>query len=47
MRLTTKGQVTLPDFFIGAPAAVSGLTLLTRDGRRYRSYFPKLHIVAP
>jgi predicted nucleic acid-binding protein len=37
----------LPDFFIGAHAAVSDLTLLTRDARRYRSDFPKLRIVAP
>jgi predicted nucleic acid-binding protein len=37
----------LPDFFIGAHAAVAGLTLLTRDARRYRSYFPKLKIIAP
>ncbi len=37
----------LRDFFIGAHAAVSGLTLLTRDARRYRAYFPKLRIVAP
>ena len=42
----TKSR-TLPDFFIGAHAAVAGMTLLTRDARRYRAYFPKLRIIAP
>jgi predicted nucleic acid-binding protein len=37
----------LPDFYIGAHAAVAGLTLLTRDARRYRKYFPKLKLLAP
>jgi predicted nucleic acid-binding protein len=37
----------LPDFYIGAHAAVTGMTLLTRDARRYHAYFPKLRIVAP
>jgi predicted nucleic acid-binding protein len=37
----------LPDFYIGAHAAVAGHTLLTRDPRRYRYYFPTLRIIAP
>ena len=37
----------LPDFYIGAHAAVEGLTLLTRDPKRYRYYFPKLRLIAP
>lgn len=40
-------RTTLPDFFIGAHAAVAGLTLLTRDATRYREYFPKLKLIAP
>jgi predicted nucleic acid-binding protein len=37
----------MPDFYIGAHAALTGLTLLTRDATRYRTYFPTLRIVAP
>ena len=37
----------LPDFYIGAHAAIEGLTLLTRDPKRYRTYFPTLRILAP
>lgn len=37
----------LPDFYIGAHAAVAGLALLTRDARRYRDYFPRLKLISP
>jgi predicted nucleic acid-binding protein len=42
----SKLQV-LPDFFIGAHAAVEGWPLLTRDARRFKTYFPTLEVLAP
>ncbi len=43
------GQRTspLPDFFIGAHAEAEGFTLLTRDPRRYRTYFPEVKLICP
>jgi predicted nucleic acid-binding protein len=37
----------MPDFYIGAHAAIAGYRLLTRDVRRYRTYFPTISIIAP
>lgn len=37
----------LPDFFIGAHAAVSNLCVLTRDSKPYKSYFARLEVIAP
>jgi predicted nucleic acid-binding protein len=42
----SKAQV-LPDFFIGAHAAVEGWPLLTRDASRFQTYFPTLNVLTP
>jgi hypothetical protein len=39
--------LSLPDFFIGAHAAVEGLDLLTREVAKYRSYFPGIKLISP
>ena len=42
-----KRRSLLPNFLIGAHAAVSGFRMLTRDPKRYRSYFPSLELISP
>jgi hypothetical protein len=42
-----KKVAPLPDFFIGAHAAVEGLELVTRDVRRIKTYFPSVKIISP
>ena len=45
-RAGTKASL-LPDFYVGAHAAIRGYRILTRDVARYRTYFPKLQLIAP
>jgi predicted nucleic acid-binding protein len=40
-------QAVLPDFYIGAHAAVGGYPIMTRHITRYRSYFPTVRLIAP
>ena len=42
-----SNEQVLPDFLIGAHAAVEGWPLLTRDASRFRTYFPTLDVIAP
>ncbi len=42
-----KRRSPLPDFFIGAHAAIMEMSLMTRDVPRYRTYFPKLKLISP
>ena len=42
-----KANNVLADFFIGAHAAVLGCSLLTRDARRYQTYFPNVKLITP
>lgn len=42
-----KKRSPLPDFFIGAHAAIAGMALLTRDVSQYRTYFQKLKLISP
>jgi predicted nucleic acid-binding protein len=40
-------EMPLPDFFIGAHAAVEGLAILTRDCARFQTYFPSVQLISP
>jgi predicted nucleic acid-binding protein len=40
-------QSVLPDFYVGAHAAVMQWPILTRDAKRYRGYFPEVQLITP
>ncbi len=40
-------KFVLPDFFIGGHAEATGLPILTRDTRRFRTYFPSVRLISP
>jgi len=40
-------RAPLPDFYIGAHAAIAGLALLTRDPKRYETYYPSIKLISP
>ena len=40
-------RIPLPDFFIGAHAEAEAWTVVTHDAARFRTYFPKVKIIAP
>jgi predicted nucleic acid-binding protein len=42
-----KRRSPLPDFYIGAHAAIRGIALVTRDANRYKTYFPKITLISP
>jgi predicted nucleic acid-binding protein len=42
-----RRSTPLPDFYIGAHAAVAGYRLLSRDASRYRTYFPTVDVISP